>query len=521
MDEERNYVRINGICIDGRIGYVSEIEPTEYVTCDTPIEEVCVPNIPTQTCDCCGETVPVNRLNICIGGNFICNNCYNMGEQFVRCDRCGIVINTEEDDFHENYGDYFCNDCYLMLNKSTYGQVLGYHRFDDWHFKYAKDEKPHNLVTGIELEVEHVNYCNESTNDIVWNLNKMLGFNTICSRDGSINDGFEIVSQPFSLAFIRENEKTIKEALKYLIDHGYRGDQVSTCGLHLHINREAFGETSKEQNKNIDKLILFFETYKQELFRFSRRSANKLQRWAKFLSDYKHVNVDSDTDSAKRLKSLEYIGKTKSSVEERYCAVNLMNDDTVEIRIFKSSLNYKTLFATIELIHTLVRRIVNSESLEDFSWNNVVNDGDCRYLKEYCDLRGISTDKELIDYSDWYKETMLERNKMTMQNLIKRTESLLRRMSKYYNRKTLDYVRLQNSNLHALTSWLNKVNSTFCETTTLGTKENEYNYCRQLVCALREFKDENLSQNRVVLQTYRKEINSLYKMIGRIEEECV
>ena len=78
MDEERNYVRINGICIDGRIGYVTEIEPTEYVTCDTPIEEVCVPNIPTQTCDCCGESVTVNRLNSCIGGNFICNNCYNM-----------------------------------------------------------------------------------------------------------------------------------------------------------------------------------------------------------------------------------------------------------------------------------------------------------------------------------------------------------------------------------------------------------------------------------------------------------
>ena len=525
MDEERTYINAGTVmrvsATDGTVEYISEVEPTEYIACDTPIEYAREPHMPTHNCDCCGEPIAVNRLNSCVGGNFICNNCYSTGDQFIRCERCGIIINVEEDDFHEEYGDCFCNDCHLRLNNSTYGQVLGYHRFDDWRFKYAKDEKPHNLVTGLELEVEHVNSCCESTNEIVWELNKMLGFNTICSRDGSIEDGFEIVSQPFSLAFIRENEERIKEALKYLIDHGYRGDQVSTCGLHLHINREAFGSEFSEQNKNIDKLILFFETYKQELFKFSRRSANKLQRWAKFLSDYKHVNVDADTDSAKRLKSLEYIGKTKSSVEERYCAVNLMNDDTVEIRIFKSSLNHKTLFATIEFVHTLVRRIVNSESLEDFSWNNVINDEDCRYLKDYCELRGISTDKELVDYSDWYIETMLERNRITMLNLVNHTKHLLRRMWKYYNRRTLDYTRLQNSNLQALTSWLNKANSTFCETTTWRTKEDEYNHFRQLVRALWEFKNQNMSQSRVVLQTYKKEINSLYRMIERIDEECV
>lgn len=257
------------------------------------------------------------------------------------------------------------------------------------------------------------------------------------------------------------------------------------------------------------------------MFRFSRRSASKLQRWAKFLSDYKHVNVDTDTDSAKILKSLDYIGKTKSSVEERYCAVNLMNDNTVEIRIFKSSLNYKTLFATIELIHTLVRRIVNSESLEDFSWNNVINDKDCRYLKDYCELRGISTDKELIDYSDWYKNFILERNGLATLNVINRTKNLLRRMSKYYNRRTLDQARWQNNNLNALTTWLNNVSATFCETTTWRTREDEYNHFRQLVYALWEFKSQNANQSRVVLQTYKKEINSLYKMIERIDEECV
>lgn len=499
------------------------VEPVEVVNMDSPVDELrtvidyCQPNVATRECACCGGSFPFSHLYGCVDGNEICCDCYNSQGRFVRCDRCGRIVNTNTDDYEDSF-DLLCAECYRHVAQGTYGEVLGYHRFNDWHFNFAKDETPHSLVTGIELEVEHVNSCRESTNDIVWNLNKMLGFNTICSRDGSIDNGFEIVSQPFSLAFIREHEETIKEALKYLIDHGYRGDQVSTCGLHLHINREAFGETSKEQNKNIDKLILFFETYKQELFRFSRRSANKLQRWAKFLSDYKNINVDSDTDRAKQLKSLDYIGKTKTSIEERYCAVNLLNNNTVEIRIFKSSLNYKTVFATIELIHTLVRRIMNCENIEDFNWNNVVNDEDCRYLKEYCEIRGISTDKPLVDYSEWYKEIMAEKNKMTMQNLIKRTESLLRRMTKYYSRKSLEYQRSQNAILDSLVLWLQQLNESHEEVENL--KDN-YNIYKNYIEALWSFQWSRTLARRVMLTTYWKEINTLKAMIERIDEECV
>lgn len=521
MDNERYTGRIRGripadgtICMDDLSVDCVEEETVNYMDFNNSIRDTVVRARPIYeesrvTCRFCRQEVYIGNV-LSFQGEYVCDDCYRTRDDLAMCDSCGIILNVV--DGRENCGKFFCQDCFEEVKRDIYANVLGYHRFDDWHFQYTKGEQAHNLVTGVELEVEHV-YGNEiQQNDVVWELNKMLGFNTICSRDGSINDGFEIVSQPFSLAFIRENEETIKKALNFLIENGYRGDQVDTCGLHLHINRKAFGNTKKEQNENIDKLILFFETYKQELFRFSRRSASKLQRWAKFLSDYKHVNVNEDSNEAKRLKSLDYIGKTKSSIGERYCAVNLMNDNTVEIRIFKSSLNYKTLFATIELIHTLVRRIVNAENISDFNWNNVVNDEDCRYLKEYCDLRGIETDKELIDYSEWYRELMTERNKVTIEKFINDTKSLLGRMYKYYKRN--------NNMAPILTTWLIGVKETNLNCAEYENNEDEYQTLSELIVALYNYM-RDWADGRSLLITYQKEIVRLKNMKGRIEEGCV
>ena len=517
-DGTRTYITYGVDCVE--LNNREDIVEVEAPTLGEPVSIVRgrVESIyvePTRTCCGCEEEYEISRTLMCDDGSYLCKDCYYESDKWVKCERCGVIVKSGK--HYELYGDTFCQECYEHLQKEIYGTILGYHRFNDWSFKYAKDETPHPLVTGIELEVEHVESGTMRQENVVWELNKMLGFNTICSRDGSIENGFEIVSQPFSMAFIRENEEKIKEALGFLINEGYRGDQVNTCGLHLHINREAFGSTARERNKNIDKLILFFETYKQELFRFSRRSAVKLKRWAKFLSDYRNVNMDTDNDRAKRIKSLDYIGKTKSSIEERYCAVNLMNDNTVEIRIFKSSLNYKTVFATIELIHTLVKRIVESAELNDFNWNNVVNDENCRYLKDYCELRGISTDKELIDHSEWYRNILLEKTRVTKNGVINGATSLINRMYKHYTTKRGALLAGEET----IRDWL-KISNPVVLSSVEKTEEQKYKIMVELISTLHRFMFESSYNRRALLITYQKEIRKIYKAIERMEEEeCV
>lgn len=37
---------------------------------------------------------------------------------------------------------------------------------------------------------------------------------------------------------------------------GYRSHQTSTCGLHIHINRNAFGDNQSEQEEAISKILV-------------------------------------------------------------------------------------------------------------------------------------------------------------------------------------------------------------------------------------------------------------------------
>lgn len=62
--------------------------------------------------------------------------------------------------------------------------------------------------------------------------------------DGSIDDGFEIVSHPMTLDYHQHDmdwEAVLHEAIKM----GYRSHQTSTCGLHIHVNSLYYQRFSK------------------------------------------------------------------------------------------------------------------------------------------------------------------------------------------------------------------------------------------------------------------------------------
>ena len=61
---------------------------------------------------------------------------------------------------------------------------------------------------------------------------------------------------------------------------GYRSHQAGTCGLHIHVSRAAFGETSRTQDAAIARVLYFFEKHWEELLKFSRRTPRQLEHWA-------------------------------------------------------------------------------------------------------------------------------------------------------------------------------------------------------------------------------------------------
>ena len=56
----------------------------------------------------------------------------------------------------------------------------------------------------------------------------------------------------------------------------------------------------------------------------------------------------------------------------RYYAVNLSNDDTIEFRLFRGTLNPNSFFATLELVNAIVCYSRSDESIDRMTWDDLL-----------------------------------------------------------------------------------------------------------------------------------------------------
>ena len=162
--------------------------------------------------------------------------------------------------------------------------------------------------------------------------------------------------------------------MKKAIYLGYRSHQTSTCGLHIHVNRDCLGDNREEQDETISRILYFVEHHWNELLKFSRRSEYAMNRWA---SRYGYEN------SAKAI-----LDKAKKGNNGRYAAVNLMNYSTIEFRMFRGTLKLNTFLATLELVNAIIDVSLDysEEELHKLSWSefvsNITEPELITYLKE-------------------------------------------------------------------------------------------------------------------------------------------
>ena len=245
--------------------------------------------------------------------------------------------------------------------------------------------------------------------------------NAICSHDGSLNNGFEIVSHPQSFKYILKNQDKFKSVVEKLSEWGFKSHDTETCGLHFHVTRPTNEDI-------IDKIWLVMETYKEELIKFSRRKYEKLTRWSSFLSD-KGV-------SEEETKALYYIKKAKGNFD-RYMALNLTNSKTIEFRIFKGTLNFSTFMASVELVNNIVS-LCSDEKIKvtSIDWQKLTATPYCR---EYCEKLNINTNKKIKDNSleilkkeNKRKATYKKINKIINDSAIMYYQNFIKRVNKDY-----------------------------------------------------------------------------------------
>lgn len=198
------------------------------------------------------------------------------------------------------------------------------------------------LAMGIEQEVEFVNH--RLSGSLEDNASKVLddintnGEIVYLKEDGSISYGFEIVSHPGTLGFFMNHFNW--NGIESLSKRGFESWNQRSCGLHIHMSRRAF-----KDDKHLFKFLVFIYKNPNQLIQFAGRNSS----YAKFDVDTFLNGLDSWGERLSvRGSSFMKMAKNETINNERYCAVNLRNIETVELRFFRPSLRANTVKAALQ-----------------------------------------------------------------------------------------------------------------------------------------------------------------------------
>lgn len=219
------------------------------------------------------------------------------------------------------------------------GKVIKEHSYKEMMPKfYSRDDHGKDApLFGCEIEVD----CGGEDDNIAQKcINILDPISAITKHDGSLTAGFEISIAPMTKKYYRENYSKFEELFKFLVSKGYRAHDTRTCGLHIHVNRESFGDTAMIRSENIAKVCWLVSMFRDYVIDFSRRESSygRLPR----------PNTDwiGCEDLYQSYAVMRNIGK--------YAAVNMAHVGTYEFRMFKGTLNINTFYLCIDFVNCLV-----------------------------------------------------------------------------------------------------------------------------------------------------------------------
>lgn len=334
-----------------------------FLVDDNEICENCA-NEETILCSRCGERIwqTSNEGNV---DTPLCTSCYE--SYYTTCEQCGGIVHQDETYYLDDREECLCHGCYSNMAQK---QIIHDYSYKPMPIFYGID----NRYFGVELEIDVGGNLPDYAQKILDILNKenILAY---AKQDSSLNDGFEIVTHPMTLAY-HQNNTPWNAMLSKAASMGYRSHQTTTCGLHIHINRDTFGYSEADQDTCIARILYFVEKHWEKLLIYSRRTQQQLERWAARYGYKEHPR--EILDQAK----YGYGGG-------RHSCVNLQNQNTIEFRMFRGTLKYNTLIATLQLVNRVcdVAISLSDAEIKTFSWESFVSgfqDGEeiIQYLKE-------------------------------------------------------------------------------------------------------------------------------------------
>jgi hypothetical protein len=262
-------------------------------------------------CHDCGKLLNKNQMAIIKDKKYIqiCIPCA-MKSGRVKCSKCNGYYNRK----------HVCS-CQYKKPSEPCTEVYNYQA--DWKpFKESNDA----YLFGIEIEVE-LEHNSLSKTDKAFKKPWL-----IYKWDGSLSDrgngGFEIVTMPLGWEWMKKNKAEF-DVIFDLAKLGLKSKLTDTCGMHVHLNKDIFSTF------HLYKFYNFYYKNQKLMHYMSGRTWDNMRKWANF----KYGDN----------KSLAKFSKNKTS-GDRHGAINLMNPESVEVRIFRGTLAPDPFWRNIEFV---------------------------------------------------------------------------------------------------------------------------------------------------------------------------
>jgi hypothetical protein len=301
-------------------------------------------------------------------GRMINNACGVMHEKFgghyYSCDDCGTIVNDgdtytvndgdrsvceccKENNYRwSDYHDCYVDDDYENDNRESEFENIGeYHSSSDnlGHIPSKYDNRSPAVLLGLELEMEiSSGYSMDMrAGELLENVGDYDGYTyALCEQDGSLDNGFEMVTAYTGLDVHKEQLQFFKEKFE-----GAKSHNTSTCGLHIHICK------ADMSTLHACKMVFFInDSDNQKLvYALARRDSSSYSKIHDKKAD-KHWLKDA-MSAGKRVEDNNKLQKRyqlRNLNSDRYEALNFKNDKTIEFRLFKGTLKYQTIMACLE-----------------------------------------------------------------------------------------------------------------------------------------------------------------------------
>ena len=308
------------------------------------------------------------------------------------------------------------------------------------HFMPGESEDT-TLLLGAEIEVggnNNISSDNDKNSTVKKCIQIMNGSDSdeenliYSTHDSTVQIEFD--TMPCSLEF-HKNKMNYREMFEYLDKEGYKGHDCETAGLHIHANHSYLGKSRISQELVISKILYILEKFNDEICVIARRD-----------NDYSEFAGEKQNEDS----IVELYGKYKD--KGKRAALNLQHKDTIEFRMFKSTLKYETFILTLEFVKDIIdyAKSVDIEEIELAKWSDLMN---CfsselrkyyefRYQKKVKDING-STVKQIRKRISKLKSELKNSKNFFEKNKLQQEYCYLKKEYKELNKKEKKLIKMK------------------------------------------------------------------------------